>query len=174
MGPIPQMSFSIFKVHYLIGICFQAQILKNHAQIDAYLVHHHRIPKQKVSKLMEAEDIYHGLMLNLSNCSNMKRMQACLNVIALKASDNSYISETFSTEISFMNKIMNHQPTSQTFYIEIFLGSISKSHQQQLSGRDVMKKKTDEAHLSDGIFAVTFKAIQKILICGSQYILSNI
>lgn len=44
---------------------------------------------------------YPGNAIKLSNFSNTKRMQVCLNDMALKASDKSYISETFSTDISF-------------------------------------------------------------------------
>lgn len=72
---------------------------------------------------MQAENKYHGLMLNLSNCSNMKRMQACLNDIALKASDNSYISETLSTEISLRNVTRKHQ---RNIFTENFLRELNK------------------------------------------------
>lgn len=43
---------------------------------------------------------YPGLGLNLSNCSKINRMHVCLNDIALKASESSYMLDTFSNDIS--------------------------------------------------------------------------
>lgn len=57
------------------------------------------------------EMTYHGLELSLSNCSNINSMQASINDLALKPSDNSYISETFSTEISL--KLDNNNSSDQ-------------------------------------------------------------
>lgn len=49
---------------------------------------------------LRESDQYPGLVLNLSKCSKIKRMHACLNDIALKASESSYILDTFSSNIS--------------------------------------------------------------------------
>jgi hypothetical protein len=59
-----------------------------------------------VDKCIE-KTTYHGLVHNLSNCSNMNRMHDSLNDIALKPSDNSYMRETFSTEISLCDDNKN-------------------------------------------------------------------
>jgi NAD kinase len=55
---------------------------------------------RKAGKRQVERSRYPGLALNLSNCSKINRMHVCLNEIALKASESSYMLDTFSNDIS--------------------------------------------------------------------------
>jgi len=64
---------------------------------------------------LRESDQYPGLVLNLSKCSKIKRMHACLNDNALKASESSYILDTFSSNISWETRTSGHEaPILQT------------------------------------------------------------
>lgn len=50
---------------------------------------------------------YPGIPLSFSNCSKIKRMHVCLKDMALKASESSYMLETFSNDISWQKFRVN-------------------------------------------------------------------
>lgn len=56
--------------------------------------------KEQVNVRLRRSDRYPGVALNLSKCSKIKRMHVCLNDIALKASESSYIFDTLSSDTS--------------------------------------------------------------------------
>lgn len=57
-----------------------------------------------------------GLSLNLSNCSKMNKMHLCLNEMAWKASESSYMLPMFSNVISFSKHRMfiRHQLSTES------------------------------------------------------------
>jgi hypothetical protein len=57
-----------------------------------------------------------GLSLNLSNCSKMNKMHLCLNEIAWKASESSYMLPMFSNVISLSKHRMfiRHQLSTES------------------------------------------------------------
>lgn len=62
-----------------------------------------QIGQKKITKAGQRQvgrNRYPGLALNLSNCSKINRMHVCLNDIAWKASESSYMLDTFSNDIS--------------------------------------------------------------------------
>jgi hypothetical protein len=58
------------------------------------------LKKVRSRHVIEESDIYPGIALNLSKCSKIKSMHVCLNDIALKASESSYIDDTLSSDTS--------------------------------------------------------------------------
>jgi len=115
---------------------------------------------QDVNTEIRKSDQYPGLALNLSNCSKIKRMHACLSGIALKASESSYILETFSSDISCDKKHgVTRSPRSSLIFS-------TRKHKYI--------KLIFLAHLRNCVFAESLKSFQKILIGCSKKILSNI
>jgi hypothetical protein len=78
------------------------------------------LKKLRSKHVIEESDIYPGIALNLSKCSKIKSMHVCLNDIALKASESSYIVDTLSSDTSCDKKSSNEE---FTFYSNISSGN---------------------------------------------------
>lgn len=80
----------------------EQQFIHKLSMQQSYLIYHASNKKDR-----EKKATYHGKALNSSYFCSMKKMHACLNDIALNASDKSYMRDTFSTAISLRWKKIN-------------------------------------------------------------------
>lgn len=120
----------------------------------------HTVKFLKKSLVVEVDSsTYPGLVLNLSKFSKINKMQVCLNDIAWKASESSYMLETFSSDISLNENRKKYQMSSFNF-------KAAKGF------KDLQT--TLLAYLCNGILAESLKSLQKILVSCSKQILSNI